>query len=102
MYPKNPELASEGSYRGHSYHHEAILLVAGPPAPSPFSNTCDFRHLPRIQVPGSELQYWLNYFEKHPEAVFRSDGRPQAISFPRALISKFNKSRFPRLEVHNY
>ncbi len=102
VFPKDPQLARAGSYRGHAYHHEAILLVAGPPAPSPFSTACDLYHLPRIQVPGSDFRYWLNYFEKHPGEVFVSDGKPAVITFPHGLRPRFNASKFPRFAITAY
>ena len=100
MYPRNHELAIQGSYHGFSYHNDAVLLVAGPPAPSPFSTACDLSRLPRIQVPGSELGYWLNYYEKNPVAVYRSDGRADEVSFPKELLPKFNRTRFGRLTIN--
>jgi peptidoglycan/xylan/chitin deacetylase (PgdA/CDA1 family) len=102
MYPKNSQLAVEGSYHGLSYHNDADLLVAGPPAPSPFSTACDLKHLPRIQVPGSELAYWLRYLERHPDEVYRSDGKRDEVSFPRALLPKFNKSRFSQFRINTH
>ena len=102
VFPKNSPLALEGFYQGHAYHHEALLTVAGPPAPSPFSIDCDLKRLPRVQVPGVEFAYWLKYFERHPEEVFRSDGLPEEVSFPRALDSEYDRSKFPRLKVNSH
>ena len=99
MYPANLQLATQGTYHGITYHHDALLTVAGPPAPSPFSTTRELTRLPRIQVPGSDFTYWLRYFERHPDDVYRSDGAADQISFPKVLAAKFNRDRFPGLKV---
>jgi Polysaccharide deacetylase len=102
VYPKDLSLAIAGSSGGISYHHEAILKVSGGSAPSPFSTNCDLLHLPRIQVPSSDLQYWLQYFKKHPDEVFISDGKPDVVTFPQALKPKLNLARFKTLHAVSY
>jgi len=99
VYPKDLNLAVRGLFNGIAYHHEAILKVAGGSAPSPFSTSRDLLHLPRIQVPSSDLQYWLNYFDKRPEESFVSDGKPDVVTFPAALKPKFNVSGFTSLRI---
>ena len=100
VYPKETELAIRGSYKGISYNNEAILLVAGPASLSPFDKRCDLHHLPRIQVPGSDLKYWLSHFERHPEEVFISDGDPGSVTFPQSMEERFNQTKFKSLKVH--
>lgn len=78
-WPKNPELALRGSYKGVEYSHRAVFLVAGGPARSPFDPACRFTRLPRIQVTGNELQYWLRYFREHPGQVYVSGKSPARI-----------------------
>ncbi|PYV87843.1 MAG: polysaccharide deacetylase [Acidobacteria bacterium] len=102
VYPKDLNLAVTGSYKGISYHNEAILEVAGGAAPSPFSSACNLTHLPRIQVPSSDFQYWLKYFDKHPDEVFVSDGKVDTISLPLASKSRFNSAKFKSLKLDAY
>jgi peptidoglycan/xylan/chitin deacetylase (PgdA/CDA1 family) len=102
VYPKEPQLAVKGSFNGIAYHHEAILMVAGGAAPSPFGVGCDLFHLPRIQVPGPDLNHWLSYYQKHPNEVFVSDGKPATVTFPKSLQPKFNASRFKKLKIETY
>jgi peptidoglycan/xylan/chitin deacetylase (PgdA/CDA1 family) len=102
VYPKNSGLAVSGAFNGKTYHHEAILKVAGGAAPSPFSVSRDLLHLPRIQVPSSDFQYWLGYFDKHPEEAFVSDGQPGTVSFPKILKPRFNAARFKSLKDGAY
>ena len=102
VYPKDSGLAATGSFNGITYHNEAILKVAGGPAPSPFSISRDLLHLPRIQVPSSDLQYWLHYFQKDPEEAFISDGQADTVSFPKILKPKFNAAKFKCLKGDAY
>lgn len=102
VYPKNLQLAVEGSFNGVSYKNEAILMVAGGAATSPFSQRCDLFRLPRIQVPGPDLNYWLNYFERNPGEVFVSDGSLGTITFPKKLQSKFDSAKFKTPKVETY
>jgi len=69
-----------GTAKGSSYQHDAILMVAGGAAPSPFARNFDALHLPRIQAVEHDLAYWLGYFEKHPGERFVSDGDPAAVT----------------------
>jgi peptidoglycan/xylan/chitin deacetylase (PgdA/CDA1 family) len=101
-YPKDLQLAVKGEFKGIAYRHEAILMVAGGAAPSPFSTGCDLLHLPRIQVPGPDFKYWLSYYEKHPGEVFVSDGKAGTVTFPRTLQPKFDAVKFKNLEAVSY
>jgi hypothetical protein len=101
-YPRDLAWAVDGSYRNISYHNDAILQVAGGPAPSPFSSRWDPLHLSRIQVVGKDLQQWIRYFQKHPDEIFVSDGKVDTVSFPASLKSEFNPSRFKTLRTFVY
>jgi len=80
VYPKDVSWAVRGTAKGSSYQHDAILMVAGGAAPSPFARNFDALHLPRIQAVEHDLAYWLGYFEKHPGERFVSDGDPAAVT----------------------
>ena len=81
-YPKELAWATQGTVNGTSYKNEAILMVAGGPAPSPFSRKLDLYRLPRIQAVESDLTYWLRHFARHPEDRFVSDGDPAVVTIP--------------------
>jgi peptidoglycan/xylan/chitin deacetylase (PgdA/CDA1 family) len=85
VYPRELSWAVSGSAKGVSYHHDAILQVAGGAAPSPFASTFDPLRLPRVQALESELRHWLAHFEQHAEERFVSDGDPGVITVPAAL-----------------
>jgi len=82
-YPKELEWAIRGDVEGVTYQHDAILMVAGGAAPSPFSRRFDAYRLPRIQAMESELTHWLRYFEQRPEERFVSDGDPATVTIPK-------------------
>jgi len=82
-YPARLDWAIRGRAAGVSYEHDAILMVAGGPAPSPFSARFDPYHLPRIQAVGSGVADWLHYFDQHPDQRFVSDGDPDTVAVPK-------------------
>jgi peptidoglycan/xylan/chitin deacetylase (PgdA/CDA1 family) len=84
MYPADVSWVLRGSAKGTTYSHDAVLMVAGGAAPSPYSRSFDPVRLPRIQAVERELAYWLAYFDKNPSERFVSDGDPNAVTVPTA------------------
>jgi len=84
VYPPDVSWVLNGSAKGTTYHHDAVLMVAGGPAPSPFSRAFDPVRLPRIQAVERDLAYWLNYFDKNPHERFVSDGDANSVTVPAA------------------
>jgi hypothetical protein len=82
VYPKDVTWAIAGSAKGTTYRHDAILMVAGGAAPSPFARNFNPTRLPRIQAVDSDFGYWLGYFDKHPEERFVSDGNAKVVTVP--------------------
>jgi peptidoglycan/xylan/chitin deacetylase (PgdA/CDA1 family) len=82
VYPRDVSWALRGRAKGTSYEHDAILMVAGGAAPSPFSRGFDPTRLPRIQAVERDLNTWLTWFDKNPQDRFVSDGNPGAITIP--------------------
>jgi peptidoglycan/xylan/chitin deacetylase (PgdA/CDA1 family) len=87
-YPRQTRWAEAGGVNGKSYRHDAILMVAGGAAPSPFAKSFDPYHLPRIQAVEHEIQGWLTYFERHPEDRYVSDGEPDTATVPARNVAK--------------
>lgn len=84
VYPRDVAWALRGEAKGVGYRHDAILMVAGGAAPSPFSKNFDPTRLPRIQAVDENLASWLRYFEKNPGERFVSDGDPATVTIPAA------------------
>ena len=74
--------ALQGTAKGSTYRNDAILMVAGGAAPSPFARAFDPVRLPRIQAVERDLAYWLAYFERRPQERFVSDGDPTTVTIP--------------------
>ena len=91
VYPKETAWALSGTAKGTTYRHDAILMVAGGAAASPFSRNFDPTHLPRIQAVEKDLAYWLGYFEKNPHERFVSDGDVAAITVPTAIRDRLRR-----------
>ncbi|TET50895.1 MAG: hypothetical protein E3J64_07665 [Anaerolineales bacterium] len=62
------------SESGSYYHYEAVVLLLGRPALSPFSSDFDPYTIPRVQAIQSELDAWFSLYEQHPERYYISDG----------------------------
>jgi peptidoglycan/xylan/chitin deacetylase (PgdA/CDA1 family) len=82
VYPREVGWALRGTAKGATYSHDAILMVAGGAAPSPFSRGFDPARLPRIQALERDLAYWLAYFDRNPDERFVSDGDPATVTVP--------------------
>ncbi len=85
VYPRDVTWALSGAAKGATYRHDAILMVAGGAAPSPFVKGFNPLRLPRIQAVERDLAYWLGHFDKHPQDRFVSDGDPETVTVPAAL-----------------
>ncbi len=85
VYPREVAWALQGASGGTTYRHDAVLMVAGGAAPSPFARAFDPVRLPRIQAVERDLAYWLGYFDRRPQERFVSDGDPATIAVPAGL-----------------
>lgn len=92
VYPHDVTWALKGNAKGSAYSHDAILMVAGGAAPSPFARGFDPVRLPRIQAVERDLAYWLNYFEKNPQERFVSDGDTASVTVPSARREKLRET----------
>jgi peptidoglycan/xylan/chitin deacetylase (PgdA/CDA1 family) len=96
-YPREVRWATSGGVNGTAYQHDAILMVAGGAAPSPFAKGFDPHHLPRIQAVESDLSWWLSYFERRPEERYVSDGDPGTITVPAGNAGKLRQTSGVRI-----
>jgi hypothetical protein len=88
VYPKDLRWVQEGTAKGTTYRTEAVLMVAGGAAPSPFARSFDPMRIPRIQAVEKDLAYWLTHFEKTPSDRYVSDGDPKTLTIPSSLRDK--------------
>jgi len=90
-YPPDIRWTIEGAEGQNSYRHDAILMVAGGAASSPYARTFDPYHLPRIQAVETELARWLSYFDRNPQERYVSDGNPELITVPKGSGDKVRR-----------
>jgi peptidoglycan/xylan/chitin deacetylase (PgdA/CDA1 family) len=95
IYPKDIRWVQEGTAKGTTYRTDAILMVAGGAAPSPFARSFDPLRIPRIQAVERDLAYWLNHFEKNPADRFVSDGDASKLTILASQRDKL-KSSLPK------
>ena len=82
MTKKYEEEVYSGEYKGYKYENKGIVLLYGSkPTLSPIDKNLDLKKISRIRVSGNEkldndLEYWVDYFEQHPEERYISDGDP--------------------------
>ena len=83
VWPKNRALASEGSWRDPKsgrdivYKYDAVLMVSGGPARSPFDPLFDPHRLPRVQVYGNELEKMLDQLDRARTRYVASGAPPR-------------------------
>ncbi len=99
VYPKEIGWALGGTAKGTTYRHEAILMVAGGAAPSPFGKSFDPAHLPRVQAVEADLRHWLNHFERTPTDRYISDGNADTLTIPTPLKDRLRPNLPPTLKV---
>ena len=87
-YPRQTRWAETGAVNGTAYRHDAILMVAGGAALSPYAKGFDPYRLPRIQAVETELGGWLTHFDRHPEERYVSDGELATVSVPAKSAGK--------------
>jgi hypothetical protein len=86
--PRDPKLASRGSWRGKAYGPYGVMLVGANPAPSPYSKAFDPVAIPRIRSSWAGWKgdadfgfaYWMQQLEQNPRSRYVSDGDPKTIT----------------------
>ena len=96
-YPKELGWALSGEAKGMKYKHDAILMVAGGAAPSPYARNFDPNRLPRIQAVGPDLDYWITYFDRNPGERYVSDGDAATITVASGNTGKVGAIRTSRI-----
>ncbi len=99
VYPKEVEWALHGAANGTRYRYDAILMVSGGPAPSPFASTFDPTHLPRIQAIERDLGNWIAYFDRNPGERFVSDGDASVVTIPKGGRARLRATLPPGVKL---
>ncbi len=91
--PKTESLATHGSWGGESYGFAAAFNSGAEPDVSPYSAKFQTTVLPRIAVlqdPNVKFgaDWWITYYEQHPNERFISDGDPSKVTFPSSRLDQ--------------
>ena len=84
--------AISGEAKGSAYRHDAIMMVAGGAAPSPYARAFDPYRLPRIQAVERDLTYWLQHFE-------RSGGELEPLGCPAVELDRRHVQGLQRIAI---
>jgi peptidoglycan/xylan/chitin deacetylase (PgdA/CDA1 family) len=99
VYPRDVNWALGGTAKGTTYRHDAILMVAGGAAPSPYAKSFDPVRLQRIQAVEHDLRFWLQHFERNPGDRFVSDGSAKTVTVPAARKDRLRENLPSHLKV---
>jgi hypothetical protein len=100
MWPKNRQLAWQGTYRGgKTYRKKAVLEVSGGPNVSPFDSRFNPRSINRFIVAPGALERQLAAYERNPERRYVSDGNPNTVAIPSNLQDRLDRTRLGNREV---
>jgi hypothetical protein len=100
MWPKNRQLAWQGSYRGgKTYRKEAVLEVSGGPNVSPFDTRFNPYSINRFIVAPGALERQLEAYERNPQRRFVSDGNPNVVTVPAELQERVDRNRLGGREL---
>lgn len=106
------KLLLDGEDKGTKYHHIAVFRAAWRPVLSPITKTNNKKYTANGQlsafdptrierctpdpkqanVPGT-LEFWLKYFDEHPDLRYVSDGNPNIAAFPKSWEGAVDKKR---------
>lgn len=84
-----------GSYNGRSYENIAVLNVGWNPGYSPYDSKFNSVSIPRVRASQTKvdnvgLYNYLDYFDKHPEEKFISDGVANIVTVPKDKAKDIN------------
>jgi hypothetical protein len=100
MWPKNRQLAWQGTYRGgKTYRKQAVLEVTGGPNPSPFDTRFDPRSVKRLIVAPGALERQLDAYDRNPLRRYVADGDTNIVSVPRELQDRLDRGRLGGRQV---
>lgn len=94
MWPKNRQLAWQGSWNGKPYEYKVVLEVSGGPNVSPFDVKWNGHSVNRFIVAPNALERQLQAYERNPGRRYVSDGDPNTITVPEGQEGRVDRSRW--------
>lgn len=102
--PENSDILFNGSYGNIRYSYKYIIGTGGTPFYPVYHYKNPGKFIPRVLAvdydpeDGSGYKgsdYWIKYFDQHPELRFISDGDPNTICAPAYMKHRLNASSLP-------
>lgn len=101
------EQVYSGTYDGFKYENKGVVLLYGSsPELSPINKELDLKSLSRVRVAGKDkvdkdFDYWIKYFDEHPEEKYVSDGDPMTFVIDKEDSDKVQISSQYNLKTKN-
>ncbi|WIF94238.1 polysaccharide deacetylase family protein [Caminicella sporogenes] len=94
----------EGSYEGVHYKNIGILAVGWKPEHASIHKDFNPNYIHRVQGYSGKfgIRYWLEYFDKHPEKRYISDGDKDTVTIPESMLNFIDKSKLGSKNLRTY
>lgn len=94
----------EGSFEGISYENIGALAVGANPAHASIHNEFNYRYIPRVHGSSEKwgIRFWLEYFDRHPEKRYISDGDKDIVTIQESKVDLVNKDKLGDKELRTY
>lgn len=99
------EQVYSGTYDGFKYENKSVVLLYGSsPELSPINKELDLKNLSRVRVAGKDkvdkdFDYWIKYFDEHPEEKYVSDGDPMTFVIDKGDADKVKAGSSYNLKI---
>ncbi|SKC43201.1 polysaccharide deacetylase family protein [Maledivibacter halophilus] len=105
--PKDEETRKylyKGSFEGIEYNNIGALAVGANPEHSSVHKEFDYEYINRVHGSSEEfgLRYWLEYFDKHPEKRYISDGDKDTVTIPESKSDFINEKGLGERKLRTY
>jgi len=87
-FPYTLEFLHSGRWGDYRYDYIGNAAAWGGASPSPFSDDFERYKIPRIEVTAKDFDYWITYFDEHPDEYYIADGDPNRLTYPEPALTK--------------
>jgi peptidoglycan/xylan/chitin deacetylase (PgdA/CDA1 family) len=105
--PKNSEKRKylyKGSYEGIRYNNIGALAVGWRPEYSAVHKEFDPLYIHRVHGSSAKfgIRYWLEYFDRHTDKRYISDGDKDIVTIPEKMMDKIDKNKLGSKKLRTY
>lgn len=93
-----------GSFDGIEYKNIGALAVGANPANPSIHKKFNYRYIPRVHGSSGEygIRFWLEYFDKHPEKRYISDGDKDIVTIQESKIDVVDQDKIGDKTLRTY